>query len=170
MRSDSASRHGRRQALDLSLLTGPDVVPETVGSRFREPTNRRRSGPVASVRPGRTEPSPRSASFAAFSTTAVPAGTIGSASETCLPPAPLKSCWIPSTRAQHGGQLGRLVHVPIFCGARQMRAPLAPPRLSVPRKLAANAHAVFTSWDTDRPDPSTFSLSEACRTRRWGRR
>ena len=29
-----------------------------------------------------------------------------------------------------------------FCGARRMRAPLAPPRLSVPRKLAADAQAV----------------------------
>ena len=28
-----------------------------------------------------------------------------------------------------------------FCGARRMRAPFAPPRLSVPRKLAADAQA-----------------------------
>ena len=32
-----------------------------------------------------------------------------------------------------------------FCGARRMRAPLAPPRLSVQRKLEAEAHAVVTS-------------------------
>jgi DNA repair protein RecN (Recombination protein N) len=32
-----------------------------------------------------------------------------------------------------------------------MRAPLAPPRLSLPRKLAAEAQAVVTSWEMDRP-------------------
>ena len=32
-----------------------------------------------------------------------------------------------------------------FCGARRMRAPLAPPRLSVPRNVDADAHAVETS-------------------------
>jgi hypothetical protein len=29
-----------------------------------------------------------------------------------------------------------------FCGARRMRAPLAPPRLSEPRKVEADAQAV----------------------------
>ena len=38
-----------------------------------------------------------------------------------------------------------------FCGARRIRAPLAPPRLSVPRKLAADAHAVETSCEIGQP-------------------
>ncbi len=42
-----------------------------------------------------------------------------------------------------------------FCGARRMRAPLAPPRLSEPRKLEAEAQAVETSADTGRPEAST---------------
>ena len=32
-----------------------------------------------------------------------------------------------------------------FCGARRMRAPFAPPRLSEPRKVDADAQAVETS-------------------------
>jgi hypothetical protein len=32
-----------------------------------------------------------------------------------------------------------------FCGARRMRAPLAPPRLSLPRKVEAEAQALVTS-------------------------
>ena len=33
-----------------------------------------------------------------------------------------------------------------------MRAPLAPPRLSLSRKVDADAHAVETSWETDSPE------------------
>ena len=33
-----------------------------------------------------------------------------------------------------------------------MRAPLAPPRLSLPRNVEADAHAVETSCETDSPD------------------
>ena len=39
-----------------------------------------------------------------------------------------------------------------FCGARRMRAPFAPPRLSVPRKVEAEAQAVDTSCEMDNPD------------------
>ena len=42
-----------------------------------------------------------------------------------------------------------------------MRAPLAPPRLSVPRKVDAEAHAVETSCDTDSPEARIFSLRAA---------
>ena len=42
-----------------------------------------------------------------------------------------------------------------------MRAPLAPPRLSLPRKDEADAHAVDTSWDTDRPEARIWPLSAA---------
>ena len=42
-----------------------------------------------------------------------------------------------------------------------MRAPLAPPRLSLPRKVDADAHAVETSCETERPEASSYSLREA---------
>ncbi len=42
-----------------------------------------------------------------------------------------------------------------------MRAPLAPPRLSVPRWLDAAAHAVDTSCETDRPDSRIACFSAA---------
>ena len=48
-----------------------------------------------------------------------------------------------------------------FCGARRMRAPFAPPRLSEPRKVDADAQAVETSSETDRPDARILPLSAA---------
>ncbi len=36
-----------------------------------------------------------------------------------------------------------------FWGARRTRAPFAPPRLSEPRKVEADAHAVETNWETE---------------------
>ena len=48
-----------------------------------------------------------------------------------------------------------------FCGARRMRAPLAPPRLSDPRNVEADAHAVDTSCGMVNPDASTVALSAA---------
>ena len=87
--------------------------------------------------------------FAACSTAAHPPRTIRSASETFFPPdcEPLNSCWISSrvcsTLASSAGSLTSQS----FCGARRMRAPLAPPRLSVPRNVAADAQAVETSWE-----------------------
>ena len=98
--------------------------------------------------------------FAACSTAAHPPRTIRSASETCFPPDcdALKSCWICSRVCSTVGQLGRVVDLPVCCGSRRIRAPLAPPRLSVPRKLAADAHAVETSWETDRPDVEDLAL------------
>ena len=42
-----------------------------------------------------------------------------------------------------------------------MRAPFAPPRLSVPRNDAADAQAVETSWETDSPEARTFALRSA---------
>ena len=47
------------------------------------------------------------------------------------------------------------------CGSSRMRAPLAPPRLSVPRKLDAEAQAVRTSCGTVSPVARIASLSEA---------
>ena len=48
-----------------------------------------------------------------------------------------------------------------FCGARRMRAPFAPPRLSVPRNVAADAQAVETSWEMDSPDARILPLRAA---------
>ena len=48
-----------------------------------------------------------------------------------------------------------------FCGLRRMRAPLAPPRLSEPRNVEADAQAVETSCDTDRPEARIFAFSAA---------
>ena len=39
-----------------------------------------------------------------------------------------------------------------------MRAPLAPPRLSEPRNVEAEAQAVEANWDTDRPEPRIFAF------------
>src|SRR5512145_3290239 len=46
-----------------------------------------------------------------------------------------------------------------LCGARRMRAPLAPPRLSEPRKVDADAQAVDTSCETDSPEARIVRLS-----------
>lgn len=47
------------------------------------------------------------------------------------------------------------------CGSRRTRAPLAPPRLSLPRKEEAEAQAAETSCATVRSVASTCSLSAA---------
>ena len=48
-----------------------------------------------------------------------------------------------------------------FCGARRMRAPLAPPRLSEPRKVRALSQAVLTISPIDRPLAAIFALTAA---------
>jgi hypothetical protein len=91
--------------------------------------------------------------LAAASTAAQPPSTIRSASETFLPPdcAPLNAFWIASSEGSTFASSAGWLTSQSFCGARRMRAPLAPPRLSLPRKLAADAQAVVTSWEIDRP-------------------
>ena len=42
-----------------------------------------------------------------------------------------------------------------------MRAPFAPPRLSLTRNVEADAHAVETSWETDSPEARIWLLSAA---------
>ena len=42
-----------------------------------------------------------------------------------------------------------------------MRAPFAPPRLSEPRNVEADAQAVETSCDTVRPEARIFAFSAA---------
>src|SRR5512136_457494 len=101
--------------------------------------------------------------FAACSTPAQPARTIRSASDTFLPPdcALLNRLWMPSNvLSTLASWLGWLTSQS-FCGARRMRAPLAPPRLSEPRKVDADAQAVETSSDTDRPEARILRLREA---------
>ena len=73
----------------------------------------------------------------------------------------LKVCWIPSSvRSTAASSSGSLTSQP-FCGWRRIRAPLAPPRLSLPRNVEADAHAVETSWETVSPEASTCALSAA---------
>jgi hypothetical protein len=50
--------------------------------------------------------------------------------------AALKSFWMPSSTASTLASSAGLLASQSFCGARRMRAPLAPPRLSLPRKVA----------------------------------
>ena len=101
--------------------------------------------------------------FAAFSTPALPASTIRSASETFLPPFAclLKSAWMPSSFFSTFASCAGWLTSQSFCGARRMRAPFAPPRLSEPRKVDAEAQAVDTSSETDRPEARILFFSAA---------
>ena len=80
-----------------------------------------------------------------------------------MPPAcaSLNAFWIPSRVFSTFASSGGLLTAQSFCGARRMRAPLAPPRLSVPRNVDADAQAVETSWEIDSPDARIFALSAA---------
>ena len=42
-----------------------------------------------------------------------------------------------------------------------MRAPLAPPRLSLPRKLDADAQAVVTNWEMESPEARILAFRAA---------
>ena len=48
-----------------------------------------------------------------------------------------------------------------LCGAKRTLAPLAPPRLSEPRKVEAEAQAVETNSETDRSVASIFAFKSA---------
>jgi hypothetical protein len=67
------------------------------------------------------------ASRAACSTAAQPPSTIMSASETCLPDA-----WRTTSSRPMTSDVPALT-AQLACGSSRSRAPLAPPRLSVPR-------------------------------------
>ena len=106
---------------------------------------------------------PTPASFAAFSTAAQPARTMRSASETFLPPAAeeLNSFWMASSFSSTVLSCAGSFTPQSFCGLRRMRAPFAPPRLSEPRNVDADAQAAKTSCDTERPEPRIFAFSAA---------
>ena len=99
----------------------------------------------------------------AFSIAAHPPRTIRSASETFFPFAAfrLKSCWICSNFCKTLASCSGSLTAQSFCGAKRIRAPLAPPRLSDPRKVEAEAQAVATNRGMDRPDAMILLLSPA---------
>ena len=72
--------------------------------------------------------------------------------------APLKSLWMPSSTFSTLASWAGWLTSQSFFGARRMRAPLAPPRLSEPRKVDADAQAVETSCEIDRPDARILFL------------
>ena len=102
------------------------------------------------------------AALAADSMATEPPRTIKSASETfLLLEVALNSDWIFSSPVRTTASSVGLLAAQLRCGSRRMRAPLAPPRLSVPRKVEAEAQAVETSWLIDRPEARIISLSAA---------
>src|SRR5208282_3263077 len=102
---------------------------------------------------------------------AQPPRTIRSASETFFPLFPLdlfpldgellNSFWIAASFRRTFASASGWFTSQSFCGARRMRAPFAPPRLSEPRKDAADAQAVVTSWEIDSPDARILAFRAA---------
>src|SRR6185295_15062278 len=77
---------------------------------------------------------------------------VGEADLLAASAAPSKSALMPSSTPSTRASLSGSLTAQSFCGARRRRAPLAPPRLSEPRKVEAEAQAVLTSWLTLRPE------------------
>ena len=98
--------------------------------------------------------------FAACSIPAPPASTIRSAIDTFFCPL-LNEAWMPSSVFSTLAGCAGLLTGQSFCGANRMRAPFAPPRLSEPRKVDADAHAVDTSSATVSPAARMLFLSAA---------
>ncbi len=74
---------------------------------------------------------------------------------------PLKAFWTASSVARTFPSSAGWLTSQSFCGARRMRAPFAPPRLSEPRNVDADAQAVDTSSETDSPDARILPLRAA---------
>ena len=87
--------------------------------------------------------------LAAASTAAAPPKTIKSAMDTSLP----QPAWTLSKAAMTLANCTGWLAAQSFCGARRTRAPFAPPRLSVPRKVEAEAQAAETRSETERLVP-----------------
>jgi hypothetical protein len=62
---------------------------------------------------------------------------------------------------QRLGKLRGVVHLPVALWRHTDRAPFAPPRLSVPRKVAAAAQAAETSRPTESPESRILAFSAA---------
>ena len=152
----TSSSSGRR------LLAGSEVVAEAVSGRLEHGKRLDVGLLLRCVRAPRRERNLTScpAFLAACSTAAHPPRTIRSARDTFFPPVCelLKSAWIPSRVCSTVASSAGLLTSQSFCGARRIRAPLAPPRLSVSRKVEADAHAVATSWETDSPEARILAL------------
>jgi hypothetical protein len=133
-----------------------EVVAEAVGDRFEHGEGVHIGLLLRGVRAARREGNRHVVAglLRRLLDAAQPPSTIRSASETFLPPdcAPLNSLLDAFERLQHLRQLLGWLTSQSFCGARRMRAPFAPPRLSEPRKVDADAQAVETSCETDRPE------------------
>jgi hypothetical protein len=137
--------------------------PSAVGSRTEKASASVVSW-VASVRPGRKGTvTVTPARLAASSTAAQPARTTVSANEMRLPPPAeaLKSLWIFSRAGMVSARASGSLTAHSFCGARRTRPPLAPPRLSVPRKDPAAANAAATRREIGRPLARISFLSDA---------
>ena len=80
-----------------------------------------------------------------------------------MPPAwaSLNACCTRSSAASTVASLAGSLTSQSFCGASRMRAPLAPPRLSEPRNVDADAHAVVTSCATVSPEATICRYSAA---------
>ena len=73
----------------------------------------------------------------------------------------LNSLWMPSSVFSTFASSAGWLTGQSFWGARRMRAPFAPPRLSEPRKVDADAQAVETSCETDSPEARILPLRAA---------
>src|SRR5579863_7005136 len=91
---------------------------------------------------------------------AQPPRTIRSASETFFLPL-LKANWIAASFLRTFARSAGWLTSQSFCGLSRIRAPLAPPRLSEPRNVDAEAHAVETNCETERPDERIFAFRAA---------
>src|SRR5512145_1268053 len=94
---------------------------------------------------------------------AQPASTIRSARDTFLSAEAtlLKAFWMASRALSTFASWAGWLTSQSFWGARRMRPPLAPPRLSDPRKVDAEAQAVEINSDTDKPEDRILPLREA---------
>ena len=73
----------------------------------------------------------------------------------------LNSFWIASRVCSTFASCAGWLTAQSFCGARRMRAPLAPPRLSEARNVAADAQAVETNSETDKSDAKILAFKTA---------
>ena len=79
--------------------------------------------------------------------------------------AALNSFWMPSRALRTFASWAGWLTCQSFCGARRIRAPFAPPRLSEPRNVEADAQAVETSSGIDRPEARILALRLAMSVR-----